>query len=454
MSKIIRIRRGLDISLKGTAEKVLSKTAPVADYALKPADFPHLVPGLAVREGDEVLAGTPLFVDKYRPEVRYVSPVSGTVSAIVRGDKRRLLEVVVTPAGEQQYVRHPVADLAACTREQVVALMLESGAWPFLKQRPFGVVAHPADTPKAIFISGFDSAPLAPDIDYVLTGEGVAFQKGIDVLRKLCDRICLGLNDRLAAISIFRKTQGVETNTFIGPHPAGNVGIQIHHVSPLNKGEKVWTIDPQHIVSLGRLFLKGVYDVSKVIALVGSEVKKPRYYRMIAGASVSCVDEHIITANRPRYISGNVLTGANVGENGHLGFYDSLLTVIPEGCRYEFLGWLNPLRLHRYSISRSYLSWIFPRKEYTLDTNINGGVRAFVLNGEYEKVLPMDIYPVYLLKAILASDIDKMEQLGIYEVLEEDLALCEFVCTSKIPVQQILRQGIREIYEETGSRSH
>lgn len=453
MSKVIKIRRGLDISLKGIAEKVLSKTAKVASYAVKPVDFPHLVPKLVVREGDAVLAGAPLFVDKYNPEVRYASPVSGTVAAIVRGDKRRLLEVVVTPADEQQYLQHPVADLAACSCEQVISLMLESGVWPFLKQRPFGIVAHPADRPKAIFISGFDTAPLAPDIDYVLTGEGEAFQKGIDVLRKLCDKIYLGLNNQLAAISIFRKTKGVETNTFIGPHPAGNVGVQIYHISPLNKGEKVWTIEPQHIVSLGRLFLKGIYDVSKVIALVGSEVKKPRYYRMIAGAAVSCVEEHIIKTNHPRYVSGNVLTGANIGANGHLGFYDNLLTVIPEGDKYEFLGWLNPLRLHRYSVSRSSLSWIFPRKEYTLDTNINGGVRAFVVNGEYEKVLPMDIYPVYLLKAILASDIDKMEQLGIYEVLEEDLALCEFVCTSKIPVQQILRKGIGEIYEELKIRN-
>ncbi|MDR3133947.1 MAG: Na(+)-translocating NADH-quinone reductase subunit A [Prevotellaceae bacterium] len=452
MSKVVKIRRGLDISLKGNAEKVLSRTGKVTSYAVRPVDFPHLVPKLTVREGEPVLAGTPLFVDKYRPEVRYVSPVSGTVAAIVRGEKRRLLEVVVTPAEEQQYLQHPVPDLAACSREQIVSLMLESGVWPFLKQRPFGVVAHPDGRPKAIFISGFDTAPLAPDIDYVLTGEGEAFQKGIDVLCKLCDKVYLGLNGQPAAVSIFRKTKGVEVNTFIGPHPAGNVGVQIYHISPLNKGEKVWTIDPQHIVSLGRLFLKGVYNVSKVIALVGSEVKRPRYYRVIAGAAVSCVEEYIIKTNRPRYISGNVLTGTNIGAGGHLGFYDALLTIIPEGDKYEFLGWLNPLRLHRYSVSRSSLSWISPGKEYTLDTNINGGVRAFVVNGEYEKVLPMDIYPVYLLKAILASDIDKMEQLGIYEVLEEDLALCEFVCTSKIPVQQILRKGIGELYEELRSR--
>jgi Na+-transporting NADH:ubiquinone oxidoreductase subunit A len=442
MSKVVKIRRGLDISLKGVAEKVLSKTGKVKSYALKPGDFPHLVPKLTVREGVEVAAGAPLFVDKQNPAVRYASPVSGTVTAVVYGEKRRLLEVVVTPSAEQHYVQHSVADWATWSREQMVALMLESGVWPFLKQRPFGVVANPADAPKAIFISGFDTAPLAPDIDYVLTGEGTAFQTGIDVLRKLCDKIYLGLNDQLAAISIFKKTKGVEVNTFIGPHPAGNVGVQIYHISPLNKGEKVWTIDPQHIVSLGRLFLTGIYDMSKVIALVGSEVKKPRYYRMIAGASVSCTDEHINKVNRLRYISGNVLTGENVGAAGHLGFYDNMLTVIPEGDKYEFLGWLNPLRLHRYSVSRSYLSWILPRKEYALDTNINGGVRAFVINGEYEKVLPMDIYPVYLLKAILAGDLEKMEQLGIYEVLEEDLALCEFVCTSKIPVQKILRQGI------------
>ncbi len=448
MSNVIQIRKGLDISLKGKAEKVLTKISGAAVYAVKPDDFQGITPKLTVKEGDTVLAGTPLFTDKHRPEINFVSPVSGTVQQIVRGDKRKLLAITITPTAEQEFLRHETGNLNALSREALVAFLLKSGAWPFLKQRPYGIIANPADQPKAIFISGFDSAPLAPDMDYVLTGEAEAFQKGIDVLRQLTGKVHLSMNDQPAATSILQKVKGVEFHTFKGPHPAGNVGVQIHHIAPLNKGDVVWTIDLQHIVSLGRLFLKGVYDVSKVIALVGSEVKKPRYFRMISGACIKPLHDYINTAGSPRYISGNVLTGTNIGAEGFLSFYDSMISVIPEGDHYEFLGWANPFRMKKFSVSRSYFSWIFPDKEYALDTNINGGQRAFVMNGEYEKVLPMDIYPVYLLKAILAEDIDKMEQLGIYEVVEEDLALCEFVCTSKIDVQDILRKGINLMIKE------
>jgi Na+-transporting NADH:ubiquinone oxidoreductase subunit A len=448
MPATISIRKGLNISLKGKAEKVLSKIPMSPDYAVKPIDFQGVTPKLAVAEGDQVLAGSPLFVDKRYPDVRFVSPVSGTVSHILRGDKRALLSVTVAPSNEQQYIQHPVKDIKNLLREEVIQRMLESGAWPFLKQRPYGILANPNDNPKAIFISGFDSAPLGPDIDFALTGEGEAFQAGIDALHKLSGAIHLSLNNQVSANSIFRKIKGVETHTFVGPHPAGNAGVQIHHLSPINKGEIVWTIEPQHVVSLGRLFLKGVYDVSKVVALVGSEVKKPRYFRIISGANITPLQSYINTASNPRYISGNVLTGANIGATGHLGFYHTMISVIPEGNYYEFLGWANPFRMKKYSVSRSYFSWIFPDKEYALDTNINGGKRAFVMTGEYEKVLPMDIYPVHLLKAILAEDIDRMEQLGIYEVIEEDLALCEFVCTSKIDVQHILRQGINLMIKE------
>ncbi|MCL2097549.1 MAG: Na(+)-translocating NADH-quinone reductase subunit A [Bacteroidales bacterium] len=448
MSKVIKIHKGLDITLKGSAEKVLGKFPLSMDYAVKPSDFQNLTPKLVVKEGDAVLAGTALFVDKHCPEINFVSPISGTVKEIVRGDKRKLLAVTVSPAAEQQHLQHNIKALNSISREELIAFLLESGVWPFIKQRPYGIVARPTDTPKAIFISCFDTAPLAPDLEYVLNGETEAFQKGIDVLRKLCDNIHVGITENPSATSIIPKIKGITTHAFAGPHPSGNVGTQIHHISPINKGEVVWTITPQHIVSLGRLFLKGIYDVSKVIALAGSEVKKPRYFRIIDGANIAVIHEHLCKDKPVRYISGNVLTGANVGPNGHLSFYDNMISVIPEGDYYEFLGWANPFRMKKFSVSRSYFSWIFPKKEYALDTNINGGQRAFVMNGEYEKVLPMDIYPVYLLKAILAEDIDKMEQLGIYEVVEEDLALCEFVCTSKIDVQDIIRQGINLMIKE------
>ena len=449
MSKIIKIRKGLDISLKGNAEKVLMKSPVSGSYAVKPTDFKNLVPKLMVKEGDRVLAGTPLFTDKNCPEIVFASPVSGAVSAIVRGDKRKLLEVVVVPSKEQECLSFDVQPIEKLSADQVKSLMLQSGAWTFLKQRPYGIVANPNDQPKAIFISGFDSAPLAPDMDYTLTGEKEAFQAGIDALRKLTPGVIhIGLDNQVSATSILQKIKGVEITTFAGKHPAGNVGIQIHHISPVKKGDIIWTIDPQHVVSLGRLFLKGVYDVAKVIALTGSEVKSPRYFRMIAGGNINALSNQIETKNNPRYISGNVLTGTNIGAKGHLGFYDNVITVIPEGDYYEFLGWANPLRLKKYSTSRSYLSGLFPKKKYTMDANLNGSQRPFIMTGQYEKVLPMDILPVYLLKAIIADDIEKMEQLGIYEVIEEDLALCEFVCTSKIEVQALLRKGIDSMIKE------
>jgi len=413
-------------------------------YAVKPTDFHGLTPKMLVREGDRLKAGTPLFCDKYKPEIVFASPVSGTLQAINRGERRKILEVVVAPDEQVEFENFVVPDLTSSTRNELITLMLKSGAWPFLVQRPYGIIANPKATPKAIFISGFDSAPLAADADYLVNGEAVMFQKGIDVLGKLAPKVHLSLCADYPANNTFERAKGVEVHRFKGPHPVGNVGVQIHHISPINKGEVVWTISPQHVIALGRLFANGVYDVSKVVALVGSEVKKPRYYRMISGASLSGLAEFLNEASagkKQRVISGNVLTGTNVGLNGYLGFYDNEITVIPEGDTYEMLGWMMP-RFSKFSLSRTYFSWLTPGRKYKLNTNLNGGQRAFAVTGQYEKVLPMDIYPVYLLKAILAKDVEKMEQLGIYEVIEEDLALCEFVCTSKIDVQEILRKGI------------
>lgn len=449
MSKVVKIKKGLDIQLKGSAEKVLAK-APIAEsYAVKPTDFTGLIPKLAVKQGDEVKAGTPLFFDKNRPDILFVSPVSGTVSAINRGERRKLLEVVVTPEANQQHVKHEVGDITSMGRKTIIQLMLKAGVWPFIKQRPYGIIANPADDPKAIFISGFDTAPLGVDMDFVLTNEGEHFQKGIDVLRKLTSgSVHLGITNGNAASGILKKVKGVESTTFVGPHPAGNVGVQINHIDPINKGEVVWTVDPQLVVVLGRFFTTGTYNVEKVVAVAGSEIKRPQYFRIIAGASLKCIADNVVTDNDPRYISGNVLTGTEVGANGYFGFYDNMITVIPEGNHHEFFGWAKLIRSKVFSASHSYLSFLTPNKKYALDTNLNGGERAFVMTGQYEKVLPMDIYPVFLLKAILAEDIDKMEQLGIYEVIEEDLALCEFVCSSKIEVQEILRKGINLMIKE------
>lgn len=449
MSKTFNLRKGLDIRLKGKAEKVFSKAPLAQSYAVRLSDFAGLTPKLLVQVGDSVKAGTPLLANKYQPEVVLASPVSGTIAEISRGDRRKLLEVVITPSAQQEYLTHTIGDINQMERRELVDLLLAGGVFPFFVQRPYGTLANPNDIPRDIFISGFDTAPLAPDMDFALTGEVDAFQKGVDVLRKLTSgKVYLGLPQELSANSIMRSIKGVETNTFVGAHPAGNVGVQIQHIAPINKGEVVWTITPHLVVSLGRFFSKGIYDVSRLVAVTGSEVKRPAYFKLTAGAALSSLSEVIDFSSKPRCISGNVLTGTGIDASGHLGFYHNQLTVIPEGDTYEFVGWAKPFRLKKFSFSRAYFSWLFPQKEYRLDTNLNGGERTLVMTGQYEKVLPMDILPGYLIKAILAEDIDRMEQLGIYEVLEEDLALCEFICPSKTEMQQILRQGLDMMIKE------
>lgn len=451
MSKVIRLKKGLDIKLIGASEKVLVNAPAAETYAVKPADFAGLTPKLLVQEGDAVKAGTPLFFDKYRPEVLFASPVSGRVSAIVRGEKRKLLEVVVTPDGQNASEEFPVEDADRLSRDRIIDLMLASGLWPMMIQRPYGIVADPKQTPKAVFVSGFNTAPLAPDADFILLNREEDFAFGMKMLGKLTTGLVnLGISENSSS-KVFRKLPDVQVTEFSGPHPAGNVGIQIHHVSPVVKGDLVWTMDLQHVITLGKFFRTGKVDMTKIVNLAGSEVLKPKYYRLISGARIDSVTAGSIKKQEKdqaaRYISGDVLTGRKVEETGHLGFYSNMISVIPEGHFYEMFGWAAP-RFDKFSASRAYFSWLTPNRKYDLNTNLNGAHRPFVMSGQYEKVLPMDIYPVYLLKAILAGDIDKMENLGIYEVIEEDLALCEFVCTSKTEVQHILRQGIDQMIKE------
>ncbi|SDC28530.1 Na(+)-translocating NADH-quinone reductase subunit A [Williamwhitmania taraxaci] len=448
MSKVIKIRKGLNIKLAGKAEKVLETLDLSSTYAVKPTDFPGLVPKLLVKPDDKVKAGTPLFYDKNRPEVMFSSPVSGTVKSVNRGERRAILEVVVESDGSQDFEQFEVGNFESLSREQIKALLLKSGTWPSIVQRPYAIIANPSDTPKAIFISGWDTAPLASDYDFATTGEETALQKGIDVLRKLTDGLVhLTVASDNAANSILNKINGVELHHISGPHPAGNVGVQIHHIAPINKGEIVWTLDPWSVIIIGRLFLKGTYDAQKVIALAGSEVLKPRYFRIISGASIEKLIGGRVSDNANRCISGNVLTGEKISSRGYLGYYHNMVTVIPEGKHFEFLGWAAP-GFNKFSASKTFLSSLLPKKSYRMDTNLNGGERAFVLTNQYDKVVPMDIYPVYLLKAVLAEDIEAMENLGLYEIAEEDFALCEYVCTSKIEVQSIVRKGIELMIKE------
>lgn len=447
MSKTIRIKKGLDIKLKGKAELTSdSKAVSVLFHAVKPTDFQGLKPKLLVSVGDEVKAGSPLFCDKNQLEVNYCSPVSGKVSAINRGERRKLLSVVIESDGKNESVSCSKTNVDSLTREGVKSELLKSGLWPFLVQRPFGIVAKPADTPRDIFVSGFDSAPLAPDFEYILKNELDAFQAGITALSKLTDgKVYLGIPSQS---SILASVKGTETIAFEGPHPAGNVGIQIHNVKAINKGEIVWTVGAMGVLFIGRMFKTGTLNLSKLIALTGSEVKSPKYYQVTCGAQIaSLVNGKTEGKVTERIISGNVLTGTKVDADNFLGFYDNQITVIPEGNEVEAFGWIAP-GVDKFSPSKTFLSKLFPKKEYTLNANFHGGERAFVMSEQYEKLLPMDILPVYLLKAILVNDFDKMEQLGIYEVIEEDLALCEYACTSKIEVQEILRNGLDTVLKE------
>ena len=444
MSKIIKLRKGLDISLQGEAAKTIVNAPHAAEYAVSPLDFEGVTPKMLVKVGDKVEAGTPLFFDKKRPEILFTSPVSGTVAAVNRGEKRRILSVVVTADEEISYKRFSSLDLVKASREQIIELLLESGLWTMFIQRPYGVIASPSDKPKAIFVSSFDSAPLAIDYDFALAASQQPLQVGFDVLRRLTDgKVHLSYS----ADGQKPQVQGVELHAFKGKHPAGNVGVQIHHIDPVNKGEKVWALNIQDVAIIGRLFLTGKVDYTRVIAVAGSCVAEPKYYRVVAGASVESILGGKLSDEHARIISGNVLTGRNVGKEGFLALSANQITAIPEGDTYEMLGWAMP-RFNKFSVSRAYLSWLMPWRKYNLNTNMNGGERAFVMSDTYGKYLPMDIYPVHLIKACLAGDLDKMENLGIYEVVEEDLALCEFVCPSKIEIQQTLRNGINLMIKE------
>lgn len=451
MSRTIKLRKGLDIKLIGEADKVKTNAERGSTFAIKPPDFHGLVPRMAVKVGDTVKAGSVIFADKYKEEVKFASPVSGTIAEIVRGEKRRILAVTITADAENTYEALTAKDPSKMSSEEVKAHMLASGLWPFIKMRPLAIIARPDDAPKAIFISGFDSAPLAPDYDYILHGENEAFQAGINALVKLTEgKVHLTTRANSNADATFTSATGVQQNKISGKHPIGNVGTQIHHIDPVNKGEAVWTVNAQDVAIIGKVFTSGKFDLSKVIAVTGSEIKNPKYIKTCIGSSIATVLADNVKEGNLRYISGNVLTGEKVEMDGYLGFYDSQVTVIPEGDEPKFMltkGWLGP-GFGKFSVNRSYFSWLMPNKKYALDTNLNGEIRNFVVTGEMEKVFPFDILPMHLTKAIMYNDIDLMESLGIYEVAPEDFALCEFVCTSKINIQDVVRGGLDVIHEE------
>ena len=445
MANVIKLRKGLDIHLQGRAEekKILLKSN--GKYALVPDDFEGVTPKVVVREGDKVKAGDALFVNKQYPEVKFASPVSGTVREVVRGERRKVLCVKVDADSQQEFVDFGRKDVGKLTGEQVINALLEAGIFGYINQLPYAVSTNPETKPKAIFVSALRDKPLAADFEFEVKGQEQDFQTGLTALSKIA-KTYLGVG----AGSALTGVKDVEVTVFEGKCPAGNVGVQVNNIDPVNKGEVVWTIgDPTVVLFIGRLLNTGKVNLTRTVALCGSEVSSPAYVDMLVGEELSTLLSNSYDASKSvRIINGNVLTGRPTTKEGFLGAHTSEITVIPEGDDAdEMLGWILP-RLKQFSVNRSYFSWLCGKKDYALDARIKGGERHIIMSGEYDRVLPMDIYGEYLIKAIIAGDIDRQEALGIYEVAPEDFALAEFVCSSKLELQRIVRQGLDTLRKE------
>lgn len=448
MSNNIDLKKGLNIPIRGAAALALKKTIAPDVVAVKPTDFKGFSPRLLVKEGDAVKAGSPVMADKRNADILLCAPVSGTVQSIVRGEKRKLLALVVKADGQNTYVDFGAEDPTGLDAGAIKEAILNCGLWPSIVERPYGIVADPNGKPKAIFVSAFNTAPLAADPDFAFSDDFEAIQAGITAVSKLSEggvHVCVNRAD-----SPFCKLQDATIHLVNGDkHPAGNVGVQISHISPIRKGETVWTLSLLSLSAIGRRFIEGKLNLSRKIAITGPEAIAPAYVSAIAGTSMmSLVDFFNQDDENLRVVSGDVLTGENVGRDGFLGFFDNQVTLLHEGYEREVLGWAKPFRFNQFSSSMAYFSWLCPKKKYDMDTNVHGGPRAFVISDVFEKVLPMDIFPIYLIKACYTGDIDKMEKFGIYEVLPEDFALCEFVDPSKNEIQFIIRKGIDLMLKE------
>jgi Na+-transporting NADH:ubiquinone oxidoreductase subunit A len=450
MSKDIRIRKGLNINLVGAAEPATSKAALSNVYAINLSDFHGLTPKMLVKEGAEVKAGEPIFYNKEVAGMMFVSPVSGELIEIERGARRRILTIKILADKTQESLAHKTLDLQKASAADIKSFLLKSGCWPFIKQRPYDLIANPLTTPKAIFISAYNTAPLAADVEYIVAGKEKELQAAVTALGKLTPgKVHVSVS--ATGSSSFMDLQGIELHKVSGPHPAGLVGTQINKIDPINKGELVWTLSPQDLVIIGEALLTGKFNPERLVALAGSSIKKPHYFKTKIGAEIATfLYASGVNDEKFRVINGDVLTGSKARPDGHLGFYNTTVTAIPEGDDYEFFGWTKPV-FDKVSTTRALtFSWLQPKKKYDLDTNTNGEHRAFVVTGQYEEVFPLDIYPLQLLKACMVKDLDEMEQLGLYEVIPEDFSLTEFVCISKQPHQKIIREGLDLLYKEIG----
>ena len=450
MSKGIIIKRGANINLRGEAEKLLTVAKPSKTFALKPDNFFGIVPRLLVKEGDSVAKGGPIFHAKHDPRILFVSPVSGVIKEIFRGSKRKILHIIIE-IKSGSVIKHNINLLSKIDRSTVVKILLNSGAWPYIKQRPYGVLADPDIIPKSIYVSTCCTAPLGVDFEFLLKNDKDDFQLGIDVLNTLVKKP-INLSIDASFSGFLEKIKGVNIIPVNGPHPAGNVSVQMQRHLPLNMGEKVWEVRPEDVANIGKLFSSGEYSAQRTIAVAGSSVVQPQYIKTQIGAEISTLTNltGVNDSSQIRYINGDVLSGLSVSAQGYIDFYNNLLTIIPEGNHFRMFGWLPFVDNKIPSLSKTSLSWLFGKKGYEVDTNMNGEERAFVVTGEMEKVFPMDIYPMQLLKACMAEDIEKMEALGIYEVIPEDFGLIDYASTSKIEAQEIIKGGIELMIKEVG----
>ncbi len=451
MSKDIQIRNGSNLNLEGEANKILVDIPVSKTFALNPDDFFNITPKLIVKEGDSVKKGSPLFFSKQNPRIHFVSPVAGEVTAIVRGAKRKILQVVITSDGSNEVVSHEISDFESLDADAVKEIILKSGSWPFIKQRPYNIIAQPEDTPKSIFVSTYATSPLDVDYDFLLKNNKDDFQRGIKVLNKLTmGDVNLTVDNSFKGF--FETVKEAILIGVSGAHPSGNVGVQIHKIDPINYGDKVWVVNPEDVVNLGILFSKGEFSAQRTLAVVGSSVQKPQYYKATIGASLKpYLETSVIDLKEDvRIINGDVLSGSKTSEDGYVGFYNNLISVIPEGNHYRIFGWLPFVDNHVPSISRTSFSWLLGSKKAKVNTNLNGEERALVVTGEMEKVFPMNIFPMQLIKACLVEDIERMEALGIYEVVPEDFGLVDYASTSKIEAQDIIKKGIELMIKEVG----
>jgi Na+-transporting NADH:ubiquinone oxidoreductase subunit A len=441
MSKDIRIKKGLDIKLVGEALQTTNELPVKGMFALKPQDFHGIIPKLIVKEGAEVKAGESVFYSKSDDRILFPSPVSGKVTEIIRGAKRKIVSIKIAADGKQSFKDFGKQDPDKLSAEEVKNHLLKTGCWPFIKQRPYDVIADPNQTPKSIFVSAYASSPLAANFDYTIAGKEKELQAALTAISKLTAgsvHVSVGKGSN----SPFSELKNIELHKVSGPHPIGNVSTQISQIDPLNKGEVVWVINPHDLLIVGELLITGKFNFTRTLALTGSQFQNPSYVSVVAGASISNVVANNIINDHTRIISGNVLSGTQVSEDDFLGYYDNQITAIPEGDDYEFFGWNKPV-FNKISPSRALtFSWLTPNKKYDLNTNTNGEHRAFVVTGSYENVFPLDIYPLQFLKACMYQDLDEMENLGGYEVAPEDFALTEFICVSKQPHQKIVREGL------------